>query len=663
MLELSSITFKNIRSFYEEQTIDFSSRDNLIQIDGKNENTGGSSGAGKTSICLAIDYLLGISNIPSTLLQSRNTKEPMTVSGEFIIDGKPFTIKRSKKEGLSIKSQDLSVSGNNKLAEEKLDELIGIPRDILKKMVHKKQKENGFFLSMTPKEIYHFLVVLLGLETYISKVDTISNDVKEKSKKLDLLLNKPEEIDGRISELDTMLSNMTKPTRDVDPEAIKQRRAKISGLESEIKSLEEGCGGELAKLEKPVRDIEKFDDTKLVMIKDRLSQKKSQLESLQKNKHGVDQELSKITNIKYSCKDLIKKLTDINGNVAQIEKESLCYTCLRHWDNEDSKLKIDNLKQTAANYKKQLLSYKQEIEKEKGLIDNLATIADQIKAVTQESNKLNEALLAEEYTKNNLAKEIDSKYRLLLSEYQNKQNDIKSNFNNKINDLRSEVNELKIQNNNDVHELNTYEQLMKQYNLSTKQTSEIISKLQQEKQDIVKNKEDIQYQISVAEESKRLIKAYILKTFQETLDSIAYTATNMLSFIPNVRNSSIFFDIQKEMKNGSVRDEITPMININGENAIPLKTLCGGEGTAIDLAVDLAVIDTIESKTGRGANFFIMDEPFNGLDSVCKESCLDILRQMNLNKKIIMIDHSSELKEMVSDVITVCLSGENSSIL
>ena len=90
--------------------------------------------------------------------------------------------------------------------------------------------------------------------------------------------------------------------------------------------------------------------------------------------------------------------------------------------------------------------------------------------------------------------------------------------------------------------------------------------------------------------------------------------------------------------------------------------MCGGESCAIGLAIDLAVIDIIETKAGKGTDFFVMDEPFNGLDAVCREDCLEIIKNIDSNKKIIVIDHCSELKEMVSDVITVVKENDISTI-
>ena len=49
MLKLKRLHISNAGRLVGKHTIDLTDRTNLIQVEGKNNNTGGSSGAGKTS--------------------------------------------------------------------------------------------------------------------------------------------------------------------------------------------------------------------------------------------------------------------------------------------------------------------------------------------------------------------------------------------------------------------------------------------------------------------------------------------------------------------------------------------------------------------------------------------------------------------------------------
>jgi len=144
-----------------------------------------------------------------------------------------------------------------------------------------------------------------------------------------------------------------------------------------------------------------------------------------------------------------------------------------------------------------------------------------------------------------------------------------------------------------------------------------------------------------------------MKIFQETLDTIGATASNILNQIPNVQSSSISFESFKEQKNGKIKEEITAMLNNGSSENVDIRSLSGGERSSIDIAVDLAAIDILEDKFNKGMNLFILDEPFDGLDTISKEQYLELLKNLNTNKKLIIIDHSSEVKEMVSDTIII----------
>lgn len=181
--------------------------------------------------------------------------------------------------------------------------------------------------------------------------------------------------------------------------------------------------------------------------------------------------------------------------------------------------------------------------------------------------------------------------------------------------------------------------------------------------DAEKQRQEKRYELSVAEEAKRALKTYTLQIFQDTLDSIGAYATEILSEIPNMTNATIYFEGCKENKSGSIKDEVNAIINMDGYNDINIKTLSGGERTAIDLAVDLAVIDMIENKAGKGANFFILDEPFEGLEEINISQCLEVLKQADINKKIIIVDHNPIAKEMINDRIMVERDGEESVVL
>jgi DNA repair exonuclease SbcCD ATPase subunit len=173
---------------------------------------------------------------------------------------------------------------------------------------------------------------------------------------------------------------------------------------------------------------------------------------------------------------------------------------------------------------------------------------------------------------------------------------------------------------------------------------------------------DMEKKIILSEESIRLIKHFTLQKFQDTLDYIGQRATEIINNIPNMANAVVYFENAKETKSGKVKNEVNAVVNLEGDTAIPIKTLSGGERTSADFAIDLAVGEMIENMTQKGVNFLIIDEGFDGLDSISKIQCLEILKTLSTDKKILMVDHSSEVKEMVGDIIKVVRIKEESFI-
>lgn len=668
MIKLIELSLQNVRSFTEKQTITFDGRGKLIQVDGRNENTGGSSGAGKTSVFMALDYLLGLNAISATVLQSRLTKDPIEVSGKFQINQKEVVIIRSKKGGLSIlfpETPENNVTGNVKLAEEKLDELIGIPRNLFKKLVHKKQKEGGFFLNMTPKEMYNFLITMLGLQEYVDKVDQIAKDIKEVKGKVSDWEISIEALKQQLRDFNEIKENKIKPECNITEEILNNYIVDIEKEQKLYDHCQEKRVAELAALKPP----ENVEDKELIDLKEEytlIESKKERAVLEYKQKYDkMQQAHNNLVGELSSCKYAEEKIEQYKEQITELNKDkkileaALCPTCNREWVGEDVENKLNAVKEKIQAIGQEALQCKKTIDKKSEIeanIERLAGIFDEHKKLDVSSefdSKLSDLRAS--------IKQKEQQYLVLTNEYHKKKEAINKKYdesvsNNMLETKKNEYTQVKAQFDNFKINLANYEAEVKKLN----EMREV------KKQDIIVGEQamsDLTKKVEVAEEAKRLIKTYTLQTFQDTLDLIGEVASETMSGIPNMATSSIYFEGCKENKSGTIKDEVTPIVTMDGAHKVPIKSLSGGERTAIDLAVDLAVIDTIESKAGIGADFFVIDEPFDGLDSVCKENCLELLKQIDTNKRIVMVDHSSELKEMVSEVITVVKSGENSRIL
>lgn len=710
MIKLLELSFENIGRFSTRQTIDFRNREKLIQVDGQNRNTGGSSGAAKSTVFKALGYLLDIGKTASTILQSRLTKNPLLVEGLFEINGQEVFISRSRKNGLTIKIGEETISGNVALAEERLESLIGIPKDLFGKMVHKHQKEGGFFLKMKASESYKFLIKLLGLEEWTNKITYIEEDVKKLQKELLLVDNDILVSKSMVLQSQSLLETVSPPkevedTNELELEyqgeidTLELQKSSLETRESELQESIVRLSSSTPKLELPLYvepnlDLYKQDLTKHQSSLNELLQQKTMLEQEGVRFQGeIEREIrtqeQALVQIQYSTKELdtIKsQIIALNEEKKHLEL-SKCPTCTQIWLGDELSAKITHTNDMILTLAKQGQLKKSDIDKKASIEENLSLNKNTLQLKKEESQlKISQISLAIDTQRNfvqvatttlaNISNEFRSKYDLSNLELKNTHqekintinqellrisNDIKNIQANKF-EVAQKISSIKEKTNMLLAKKEAYKREEQDYKNKTNSLRQSIIDKQSQIDEVENTIAQLNKKIVIAEESKRVIKNYTLQIFQESLDYIGEQASVIVAKIPNMSNASIYFEGCKETKSGNLKDEINAILVLDGENDVPIKSLSGGEETAIELAVDLAVIEMIEHKVGKGADFFILDEPFDGLDSISKEQCLDLLQGLDTNKKIIIVDHSAELKAMVNDVILVIRDGEESYI-
>jgi DNA repair exonuclease SbcCD ATPase subunit len=159
-----------------------------------------------------------------------------------------------------------------------------------------------------------------------------------------------------------------------------------------------------------------------------------------------------------------------------------------------------------------------------------------------------------------------------------------------------------------------------------------------------------------------LLKGFRNKIFDEVLQAIGAEATAIIASMPNAQHLGVEFRSERETKKAAVQERITPIVTVYGVERNPKEALSGGQRTSLNLAVDLAIIRVVSARLGCNLNWVVFDESFNGHDPVTKASCLEMLQQYATSKLVIIVDHTSEFKELFSSVITVEYDNKESKI-
>lgn len=686
MIEILKLEFENIGLFTDRQSISFQDKNKLIQVIAERSDYNGSSGSGKSTIFHAIDYAFGINQIPATALQSRKTKDGISVKIDILWDGSPVTIQRSKKQGLIVTGinpgtrTEFSVSGNVEQAEEKIDEIIGLPREVFKKMIHKSQKEGGFFLNLTPSESYKFLVKALKLESWLTKennaselISKIQSEIQIKESKLlakaDVLEKLKNSLEQSVFQLNSLSAPEKRSLKDID--SIKKSKESAEAL-----FKQEIFDANSKKPEKPglhraqIEDLEnlkltlKYEERSLI---NDLQSEESEFKKLLFDKQSIPKTLSLLSSKK---KEKTQEILLIKTKINQASKHE-CPTCSQEWTSPSVYEYVESLKKEAVdlasvvnktsneinNLNEKLVSYE-------NIEDKAVSIQNKIKEVQKEYfekiNRIDLQIKEKNKEINALNQSLNDKYQSEMNSWHEESARITSFYKDKISKIDSELSEAVYFKKLVESEKEMYES---QKNILTSNFERAKMDHESSVNEVLKLElelSEMKYKLEVAKETKMVIKSFLNKTFQETLDQIGIEATLKLSRIPNASTSTVRFESFKEVK-GKIKEEVTAFISINGDEDVNIKTLSGGERSSIDGAVDLSVYKVIEDRSGIGTNWLVLDEPFEGLDTQSRLDYIELLKESN-DKKILIVDHTNEVKELAEDTIKVIRENDRSFI-
>ena len=132
--------------------------------------------------------------------------------------------------------------------------------------------------------------------------------------------------------------------------------------------------------------------------------------------------------------------------------------------------------------------------------------------------------------------------------------------------------------------------------------------------------------------------------FDEIVQEIAGETNTILGRVNNTSTVVLEFRSENVTQKGAVTKELKPYITIGGYD-IGLKSgLSGGMLSAVKLANKLARRGVIGRRTGVNLGWICLDEPFNGMGRVDKETALEILNEIAVDDLVIVVDHGDSFK-------------------
>ena len=692
MIRLKSLTLRAFRSFQEETTIEFPSN-GFILIDGLDLDTGGSSGAGKTSVVEAIAYALGYARLPATELQNRNTKTPMQVklqvsNGLCIIE-----IARGEKNYIKYLSTGQMFTGSKPIAEE-LIRVLGLPIDLIEALTYRPQRSFGRFVSMTDAEKKDFLTNCLPelqdiervaeaarvtRDAVVIQLQQVSDNIVALEAELGRhLQNDPSvqlkpvdctDLEGRIVVADLAASTSftaQSEAQDALSDYTYSFNADIARLSTDIliatNPIVEGiAASKLSSKQERVR-LQTICIELNEAIRCADAQRKKEADVLRaeiSTRRASYNTLAAVCAKNATTEEAMAKLS------SQIEtlRANICPTCERTWP--DGAPKLASLEVEKAGLEQKLVLIREagvrlvtatndidaleaqlaalpttEIDKLKAthldLTKEFYRVEAEIKAFDVETDRVRQeanakCTLESAGLRNRLA-ELASKRDLLSAEHQARKNELAS--------AKAQLESARASNANITAQIQRHRETVERVNCL----------LEGERSKVTSLKTTIALESSIHQALGR--GGYLGRIFDEILVEIGHEVSSVLAMVPNVSSVSLKFVSSHDTKKGTTKRSIVPLITKNGYEA-PLGTLSGGQQASIELAVDLAVGNVISRRTGRTPGWIVIDEGFDGLDMPAKEACMEVLKRYAVDRLVVVIDHFSELKELFDRQIVI----------
>jgi DNA repair protein SbcC/Rad50 len=675
-MKIKSLTLTNIRS-YVSQKIEFPTGSLLLS---------GNIGSGKTSLLLAIDFVLfGLrrGTLSSNALL-RKGQDYGFVELNFEISGKDIVIRRNLKKGSSGIIQGAGFFVLNGCKEElspielkqKVLELFNYPRESLTKSkgliynytVYTPQEEMKTILLADSEERLNILRKVFGIDKYKRVVENskiLISKLKERKKEFDLLstdldelkkrkLDKEEklnEVNSRIvlmkEELDGIKNKVEVKRKDVELLEGKEKRRK--DLESNFQVLShklENLINQKSRNNLSIENLNKEINDLNIELKEF---NRVDLEIINKRVSDVNEDITRVEN---ENKELGKKIGEFEFVVRTSEKVKndvkdlvICPTCHQNVGMEH-KHRVSNNEESRIRDTKILFEKYSEKEKENQKL--IFGFRDKLVGLLKSKNEIEIFRVK----KNNLDNRIRDLQNLL-----DDQGRIKKEI-GEINSQKLGIDKLLVDLPDVSEEYNKVKLELEEFLILDRRLHSELYASEREVNLIKEIVEELSLDILRKENFRNKIVKYS--------EMITYLEKDFISLIQIMEKQimrKIHSDFDKLFKDWfrilvenedleiNLGQDFSPLISQNGYD-IEYSHLSGGERTAAALAYRLAlnqVINTIMSEINT-KDIMILDEPTDGFSSEQVDKLRIILEELNV-EQVIIVSHDPKIESFVDNVI------------
>ena len=647
------IVLNNFKSFVEQEFV-FEKGAFLIQGINKTDESQASNGSGKSTLRESLCYVLDLPLYASTLTDLINN-DAKECKVELTLKNKVDTLKIIKSTPLKG-SGTLFIELNGEDQKDKfattpeghkyIIELLGVSKeDLINHYIISKEKYKSFF-SSSDKEVKE----LIGRFSNFNRIDGVEDyveaDVITLNSKLQVLNSEYNRLLGKID----ILKEQLEQEQNLDVKLVKS--AMIEDFESAIVKHQENISDSNSVADN-IRDSIKVLNQELVTEKAVLSTLEEQITKLKVI--NFDKELTTLEEKKKAFKEQEKKVNEVvkdlsvqlkEFNVFKIEVETAiegsikCPKCL-HEFLPNGEMDIEEAKLTLPQVLESLNDLNNSLNEQEDKINNLNTSIDMINIniggyeikideFNNHKRELNQAKINQEDSITSIVRKIDKANQdiELIA-------DKVVNYSKLIEQAKESI-------------IETKKKVIATREKELKVQIDEVSKEVLAKEDEIQFKKDEIFEI---EQWVFRFKKFKSSLANESLEIIS-GYTNM--YLQKMKaNLSIQLEGYKTLKNGDIREKITPIILRNGEieGSGSFRKYSGGERVRIDFAIILALQNLINNSCNNGGmNLLWVDEITEGIDGMGLEYLIDSVK--DLGKFIHVTSHVTHEK-VNNNIITI----------
>ncbi len=630
--KINKLEIENFRSIQDKVTLNIKS--GLFSIEGINyTETNSTNGSGKSTLISALFWALTGSSLTNEVLADEvvNLKVNKNCRVSVYIETEKDEIKitRVRKDTekgnnlfLEINGQDLSC---HKVADtqDRINKLIKIPFDLLRNTIIMTSGMDSAFSSLTPQQRIQTLESIRDYSIWEKIRDEANKDSKVY---ITQLSNNNLEISSLNGKIDTY-KNLTEKAK--EEKISLESGSTISELDNEIEIAKKSKLTHYEKIKQKEIEISEFKKNNIIPDSSDIVQKMNNITNtvsdLKAQVTKEKQELEvKIKDLEYSKKDIQREVTLLE----RWFKEDTCPTCGKKLDRTENE--ITEKSNTLEQYNNQLLIISNQMteyinKKENNELE--VTIDKQIADKRVEYSQLQ----AELNNIKSIKEKSDQQYDKLQDALRELQT-IYNAFDIELGKLNSKKNSYQEKIDRCISDISTYE-------LEIEEKQSKVKELEKENIDlsVKKSLSDFYYKLLGA---KGELRPYLLNK------DIAYLNNRMQFYIGRFfKNTEVSL-----LLNGASID-----IKIQADNVIKsISSLSGGEKKRVDISIQLALYDLIQTVSQSKFNLLCLDEIESLLDPIGCEQLIEIIEDKAENIETVWwITNHPSVKESIPQKILV----------